>query len=294
EFDDASNPEFLREGTAVRDFLKPDRIVIGVESKRAETALRQLYAPLKAPLLVTDIKSAELIKHSSNSFLAMKISFINAVANVCERVGADVTRVAEGMGHDIRIGRAFLNAGVGFGGSCFPKDLRAFINMAERVGYDFELLRAVQKINEGQQAWVVERLKKCLWNLKHKTIAVWGLAFKPDTDDLRNAPALEIIERLQKEGCRIRAYDPVAADKAKTLLKGVFFAKNPYEAAKGADAVVVVTDWQQIKRVDLKKVKSCVNTPVFLDGRNVFDPAAVSNLGFQYHGVGRIPPAPSR
>jgi UDPglucose 6-dehydrogenase len=290
EFDVASNPEFLREGSAVKDFLNPDRVVIGVESKRAEAALRELYAPLKATLLVTDIKSAELIKHSSNSFLAMKISFINAVAAVCERVGADVTLVAEGMGHDARIGRQFLNAGVGFGGSCFPKDLRAYIHMAEKAGYDFKLLKAVQQINDDQARWVAERLKKALWNLKGKKVAIWGLAFKADTDDLRNAPALEIIEQLQKEGCEVRAYDPVAMEKAKALLKGVKFCKDPYDAARGADAVVVVTEWKQIKSVDLKKVKSLVATPVLLDGRNIYDPGAASALGFEYHGVGRRTP----
>jgi UDPglucose 6-dehydrogenase len=222
----------------------------------------------------------------------MKISFINAVANVCERVGADVTRVAEGMGYDARIGRQFLNAGVGFGGSCFPKDLHAFIHMAEKAGYDFELLRAVQNINEGQKRWVVEKLKKCLWNLKHKTVAVWGLAFKANTDDLRNAPALDIIEQLKKEGCGVRVYDPVAMPKAKTVLKGVTYCKDPYDAAKGVDAVIVVTEWKEIKDVDLHRVKSLVNTPVFLDGRNAFHPGAVGALGFQYHGVGRTPPGP--
>jgi UDPglucose 6-dehydrogenase len=294
EFDVASNPEFLREGTAVHDFLHPDRIVIGVESKRAETALRELYAPLKAPVLVTDIKSAELIKHSSNSFLAMKISFINAVANVCERVGADVTRVAEGMGHDPRIGKDFLRAGIGFGGSCFPKDLNAFVKMAERVGYDFELLKSVQRVNARQREWVLERLKKALWNLKGKTVAVWGLAFKSDTDDLRNAPAVDIIRELQDEGCHVRAYDPVAMGKARRLLKKVRFCRDAYDAARGADAVVVATDWKEFKSLDLKKVKSLVRTPVLLDGRNIFDPAAVTRMGFEYQGVGRGSPLPSR
>ncbi len=291
EFDVASNPEFLREGTAVQDFLKPDRIVIGVESKRAETLLRELYAPLKAPLLVTDIKSAELIKHSCNSFLALKISFINAVANICERVGADVTKVAEGMGHDVRIGRDFLKAGVGFGGSCFPKDLNAFVKMAERAGYNFELLKAVQKINGQQRLWVLDRLKKALWTLRGKTVGVWGLAFKPDTDDLRNAPALDIIQRLQEEGCRVRAYDPVAMPKARPLLKKVVFCRDPYEAARGADAVVLVTDWKEFKALDLRRVRSLVRTPVLLDGRNLYDPGAAVHWGFDYHSVGR--PTPS-
>lgn len=288
-FDVASNPEFLREGTAVQDFLHPDRVVIGVESKRAEKELSELYAPLKAPLIVTDIKSAELIKHSSNSFLAMKISFINAVSAVCERVGADVTKVAEGMGHDSRIGKAFLKAGLGFGGSCFPKDLSAYVHMAEEAGYDFELLKSVQKINADQRLWVVRRLKKALWNLRGKTVALWGLAFKPDTDDMRNAPSLDIIERLQQEGCTLRVHDPVAMPHVKTLVKNVTFAKNAYDAAKGADAVVMVTEWGEYKKLDLKKVRSLMRTPVFLDGRNVYDPATLTQQGFQVHAVGRTP-----
>ncbi len=290
DFDVVSNPEFLREGSAMQDFLKPDRIVFGVESKRAETFMRELYAPLKATMIVTDIKSSELIKHSSNSFLAMKISFINAVAQVCERVGADVTRVAEGMGFDSRIGRSFLNAGLGFGGSCFPKDLRAYIHMAETAGYNFELLKVVQRINEEQKLWVVEKLKKSLWNLRGKTIGLWGLSFKSETDDLRNAPALDIIGHLQQSGCHVQAYDPVSMEKARPLLKNVKLCKNAYEVAKGADAVVLVTEWAEFKNLDLQKVKSLVRTPVFLDGRNIYNPKVVAALGFQYHGVGRATP----
>ncbi len=289
EFDVVSNPEFLREGSAVKDFLNPDRIVVGVESKRAEKAMRELYAPLikKAPFLVTDIKSAELIKHSSNSFLAMKISFINAVANVCERVGADVMKVAEGMGYDARIGKLFLKAGLGFGGSCFPKDLSAYVKMAEEAGYDFDLLRSVQKINAEQRQWVARRLKKALWTLRGKTVAVWGIAFKPDTDDLRNAPALDIIAQLLEEGCVVRAHDPVAMPKTKEMFKDVYFAKDAYDAAQGADAVVLVTEWGDYKKVNFKKVRSLVRGPVFLDGRNLYDPAALTTLGFQVHAVGR-------
>jgi UDPglucose 6-dehydrogenase len=289
DFDVVSNPEFLREGSAVKDFLNPDRVVVGVESKRAEQAMRELYAPLKGTLIVTDIKSAELIKHSSNSFLAMKISFINAVAGICERVGADVTKVAEGMGHDARIGKSFLKAGLGFGGSCFPKDLSAYVKMAEEAGYDFELLKVVQKINAEQRRWVLKRLKKALWTLRGKTVAVLGLAFKPDTDDLRNAPALDIIAELQEEGCHIRAHDPVAMSLAKKLLKNVYFARNAYDAVKGADAVVLATEWGEYKTLDLKKVRSLVHAPVFLDGRNLFDPTTLSALGFQVHAVGRTP-----
>jgi UDPglucose 6-dehydrogenase len=288
-FDVVSNPEFLREGTAVEDFLKPDRIVIGVESRRAETLMRALYRPLKSPLLVTDIKSAELIKHASNSFLAAKISFANALAVICDRVGADVTLVAKGMGLDPRIGSAFLRAGLGYGGSCFPKDVSAFIHMAEEVGYDFKLLKAVGEINEGQRRWAVERLKKALWTLKDKTVAVWGLAFKPDTDDLRNAPAVDIIHRLREQGCAVNAYDPVAMDKAKALLPGTRFLKNPYDAARGADAVLLATEWGEFKDLDLARVKGLLRTPVFIDGRNFFDPARMASLGFQYHSVGRSP-----
>jgi UDPglucose 6-dehydrogenase len=290
QFDVASNPEFLREGSAVQDFLHPDRIVFGVESARAEKLLRELYAPLKAPFIVTDIKSAELIKHSSNSFLAMKISFINAVSRVCERVGADVTRVAEGMGFDPRIGKSFLNAGLGFGGSCFPKDIRAFVKMAESAGYDFELLKAVQKINDGQRLWVGETLKKALWNLRGKTIAVWGIAFKPETDDLRNAPALDIIAHLAAEGADVRASDPIAMEKAKPLLPpNVTLVKDPAAAAKGADAIVLVTEWKEFAKIDLKALRKTVRTPVFLDGRNAYKPADVAAAGFNYYGVGRPP-----
>jgi UDPglucose 6-dehydrogenase len=215
QFDVVSNPEFLREGSAMKDFMRPDRIVVGVESKKAEFMMRELYAPIKAPLIVTDIKSAELIKHASNSFLATKISFANALAQLCDRVGADVTLVTKGMGSDPRIGSAFLQAGLGYGGSCFPKDVSAFIHMAESAGVDFKILRAVREVNDHARSWAVDQLKKTLWNLREKTIAVWGLAFKPETDDLRNSPALDIIRRLQAEGCLINAYDPVAMGKAR-------------------------------------------------------------------------------
>jgi UDPglucose 6-dehydrogenase len=290
EFDVVSNPEFLREGSAVQDFLHPDRVVVGVESKRAETFMRELYAPLKTNLIVTDIKSSELIKHSSNSFLAMKISFINSVAQMCERVGADVMRVAEGMGFDARIGRSFLNAGLGYGGSCFPKDIKAYIHMAEKVGYNFELLKVVERVNETQKLWVIEKLKKSLWNLRGKTIGLLGLAFKGNTDDMRNAPSIDIIEHLLQSGCSVRAYDPVAMEKARPLIGKVQLCKNAYDTVKGADAVVVVTEWPEFKEIDLKKVKSLVQTPVFLDGRNLFNPQTVTDLGFEYHGVGRAAP----
>ncbi len=289
-FDVVSNPEFLREGSAVEDFLKPDRIVIGVDSKRADKMMRELYAPFKGKLLVTDIKSAELIKHSSNSFLATKISFINAVANVCECVGADVNLVAQGMGMDPRIGKSFLKAGLGFGGSCFPKDLRAYIKMAEQSGYHFDLLKTVQKINEDQHNWAIQQLKKALWNLKGKVVGVWGLAFKPNTDDLRNAPALSIIEKLLQEGSVVRVYDPVAMPKAKSILKNVVYCKNPYEAAQKADAVLLATEWEEFKKLNLKRIKTHMQTPVFLDGRNLYEPASMAAMGYQYHSVGRPNP----
>jgi UDPglucose 6-dehydrogenase len=286
-FDVVSNPEFLREGTAVSDFMKPDRVVIGVESARAEAVMRELYAPLKAPLLVTDIKSAELIKHASNSFLALKISYANALATLCDRVGADVQLVTKGMGLDPRIGPSFLRAGLGYGGSCFPKDVAAFIHMADGVGLDFKILKAVREINDAARAWAVDALKKSLWTLRDKTIAVWGLAFKPDTDDLRNAPALDIIARIQAEGGRVNAYDPVAMTKARALLKDVRFCRNPYDAARGVDAVVLATEWKEFRDADLARLKALVRTPVFVDGRNALSPAALSAAGFHVHAVGR-------
>lgn len=290
-FDVVSNPEFLREGTAVKDFLHPDRVVIGVESPRAESVMRELYAPLKATMVVTDIKSAELIKHASNSFLATKISFINGVAAVCEKVGADVSLVAQGMGFDARIGASFLRAGLGYGGSCFPKDVNAFIKMAEGLGLDFQLLKAVRNINDQQRLWAVERLRHALWTLRGKTVALWGLAFKPDTDDLRNAPALDIARALMDEGAQVSVFDPVAMEKARPHLKGVRFAKSALDAVREADAVVLATEWKEFKTIDLARVKEQMRTPVFVDGRNLFVPSDVAALGFQYHSVGRPSPA---
>ena len=236
-FDVASNPEFLREGTAIQDFMKPDRIVLGVESERAKELLCALYQPLGAPLVVTDIKSAELIKHASNSFLSMKISFINAVSRICERCGADVQQVAEGMGLDPRIGRSFLNAGVGYGGFCFPKDIEAFIKIAGQLGYDFELLKAVRRVNEDQKRAFVATIQHALWVLSQKTIGVLGLAFKPNTDDMRYAPAVDIIRALQAEGALIKAFDPQAMTEAAKVLSEVKLCRDPYEVARGAAIV---------------------------------------------------------
>ncbi len=288
-YDVVSNPEFLSEGSAVKDFMKPDRVVLGVSSKRAETLMREIYAPLKATILVTDLKSAELIKHASNSFLATKISYINAVSALCEKVGADVKLVAQGMGLDRRIGPMFLNAGIGFGGFCFPKDLEAFHWISKQKGYDFKLLKAVQEVNALQLTWVSRKIEEKLWNLEGKTVAVLGLAFKPDTDDMRYAPSLEVVAALRARGVQVRAFDPVAMERAKVLpeFKGVHFAKDEYDALKGSDALAIVTEWPRFKDLDLKRAKKLMRTAVLLDGRNIFDPEKVRSLGFDYAGVGR-------
>uniref|UniRef100_A0A7C4TAT8 UDP-glucose 6-dehydrogenase n=1 Tax=candidate division WOR-3 bacterium TaxID=2052148 RepID=A0A7C4TAT8_UNCW3 len=287
EFDVASNPEFLREGSAIQDFLKPDRIVLGVESERAKDLLLQLYKPIDAPKIITDLASAELIKHASNSFLSMKISFINALSIICERAGADILKVAEGIGLDKRIGRDFLNAGVGFGGFCFPKDLKAFIGIAQKLGYDFRLLKEVERINEEQMLRVVKKLEDLLWNLKDKKIGILGLSFKPNTDDMRFAPSITIINELKKEGTFVKAYDPVAMEKAKELLPDIEYCKDPYEVGENADGIILVTEWDIFKNLDFKKIKNMMRQPVFLDGRNFLDPEEMRKLGFIYTGIGR-------
>lgn len=287
-FDVASNPEFLREGSAIQDFLAPDRVVIGVESKRAENLLRELYRPLKSPVLVTNIKSAELIKHASNSFLSCKISFINLVSQMAEVVGADIQQVAEGMGLDRRIGQSFLNAGIGFGGFCFPKDLAAFIRIAEKLGVDATLLREISNINDRQRQNFVSKIENQLWNLKEKTIAVLGLSFKPDTDDMRFAPSVEIVEALIREGAQLRVYDPQAMPEAKKIFgKRVYYSKNPYEAARRADALVIVTEWREFLELDFKRIKKLLRQPIIFDGRNLYEPERMKKLGFQYHSIGR-------
>jgi len=290
KFDVASNPEFLREGSAIEDFMHPDRIVIGVESKKAKDILTDLYNPLGAEIVVTNINSAEIIKHASNSFLATKISFINAVANICEKSGADVEEVARGMGLDKRIGRAFLDAGIGFGGFCFPKDIEAFIHISDKLGYDFELLKAVKKINDSRKILLVKKIEKAIWNIKNKTISILGLAFKPNTDDMRFAPSINIIEALKQEGADIKAYDPQAMAKARSLpeFKGVSFCADPYAAVRGADCLVMVTEWNEFKELDLKKVKKLLRQPVIIDGRNIYDPKKMKELGFKYYSIGRI------
>jgi UDPglucose 6-dehydrogenase len=287
KFDVASNPEFLREGQAINDFMHPDRIVIGVESKRARDILVKIYKPLNVPLIITSIKSAELIKHASNAFLATKISFINAISHICDNVGADVQEVARGMGLDKRIGMAFLNAGIGYGGSCFPKDLDAFINISQKLGYNFELLKAVKDINEQQKRFMLKKMKDGLWIIKDKTIGMLGLSFKPDTDDIRNAPSLDIIKALQQEGAKIRVYDPQAMKKTQKVLENVVFCKDPYEVCKGSDCLLIVTEWNEFKELDFLKVKKLLRRPIIFDGRNIYEPEGLTKLGFTYVSVGR-------
>ena len=286
-FDVVSNPEFLREGTAIEDTLHPDRIVIGADSGKAVAIMKKIYGPIKAPVIITDIKSAELIKHASNAFLATKISFINSVAKICELSGADVEKVAEGMGYDKRISKHFLNAGIGYGGFCFPKDSQAFIKIAENYGYDYKLLKATNEINEEQKKDFVEKVKRALGNVTGKTIGILGLAFKPDTDDMRFAPSAYIIGELQNNGAKIKAYDPVAMDKAKNILSNVSFCKDPYEASKGADALLILTEWNEFKEMDLKKIKSLLKNPLIIDGRNIYDLITMEKEGFRYISIGR-------
>ena len=293
-FEVASNPEFLREGSAVEDFMHPDRVVIGVESPRAEKILRELYSPFSAPMIATDIKSAELIKHASNSFLATKISFINAIANICERVGADVEKVAEAVGLDHRIGKHFLNAGLGFGGSCFPKDLAAFIRLAEKVGYDFKLLKAVEEINREQRRLVTRKIESALWIIEGKTVGILGLAFKPGTDDLRNAPCLEVIEFLLQEGAKVKAYDPQAMEKAKKIFPQLNYCSDPYEVAQESDCLVLVTEWDEFKKLQFSTIKTLMKQPILVDARNLYNPLEMVQLGFNYIGIGRKQSSPPK
>jgi len=287
EFDVVSNPEFLREGFAVEDLMHPDRIVIGVASPRPVAAMREIYAPFDAPILITDINSAELIKHASNSFLALKISYINAIAAICEATGANVQEVANGMGMDKRIGRLFLQAGLGFGGSCFPKDLSAFIKIAEQVGYDFRLLKEVQRINAEQMDRFVRKITDTLWVLKDKTLGVLGLAFKQNTDDVRLSPAIDLCRRLQHEGARLRVHDPRAMPKARPLLPEATFVDDMNAVAEGCDALVVATEWEEFKQLDLDRARKAMTHPIMFDGRNLFDPQEMERLGWIYKSVGR-------
>jgi UDPglucose 6-dehydrogenase len=287
DFDVVSNPEFLREGFAVEDLMHPDRVVIGVRSQRPVPAMKEIYGPFNAPIIVTDINSAELIKHASNSFLALKISYINAISVLCEVTGANVQEVANGMGMDERIGRRFLDASLGFGGSCFPKDLSAFIKIAEQVGCQFGLLKEVQQINARQMDRFLKKISDTLWVLKDKTIGVLGLAFKQNTDDIRMSPAIELCQRLQKEGALLRVHDPKAIEKAKVVLKDVTFVEDMNAVAEGCDALVVATEWEQFKKLDLERARRTLTHPILFDGRNLFDPAEMERLGFIYKSIGR-------
>lgn len=290
EFDVVSNPEFLREGFAIEDLMHPDRVVIGVQSPRPVPAMKEIYAPLKAPVVVTDINSAELIKHAANSFLALKISYINAVSVICEASGANVQEVANGIGLDQRIGRRFLDAGLGFGGSCFPKDLSAFIKIAETLGYDFALLKEVQHINSRQMDRFVRKVAETLWVIKEKRLGVLGLAFKQNTDDIRMSPAIEVCQRLLAEGARLRVHDPKAMDKARAVLPPgpqVEYVAERDAVAEGCDALVIATEWPEFKELDLDRARRGMTHPIMFDGRNLFDPAEMEQRGWVYKSVGR-------
>jgi UDPglucose 6-dehydrogenase len=287
EFDVASNPEFLREGFAVDDLMHPDRIVIGVKTQRPVQAMKEIYTPFDAPIIVTDINSAELIKHAANSFLALKISYINAVSVICEATGANVQEVANGMGMDSRIGRRFLDASLGFGGSCFPKDLSAFIQISNQLGYDFSLLKEVQRINDEQMNRFVKKIVETLWVLKDKKIGVLGLAFKQNTDDIRMSPAIELCQRLQKEGAILRVHDPKAMEKARAVLKDVTYVDRMNDVADGCDALVIATEWPEFKKLDLERVRKNLTHPILFDGRNLFDVKEMESLGFIYKSIGR-------
>lgn len=287
EFDVVSNPEFLREGFAVQDLMKPDRVVIGVKTQRPVAAMKEVYAPFNAPILVTDISSAELIKHAANSFLALKISYINAISRLCEATGANVQEVALGMGMDERIGRRFLDAGLGFGGSCFPKDLSAFIKISEQIGYDFALLKEVQRINAQQMERFVKKITDTLWVLKDKTIGVLGLAFKQNTDDVRMSPAIDLCQHLEKEGAKLRVFDPKAMDKARTVLPNAVYAQEMNEVPQGCDALVIATEWPVFKKLDLDRARKVMTHPIMFDGRNLFDPREMEAMGWIYKSIGR-------
>ncbi|MDP3046144.1 MAG: UDP-glucose/GDP-mannose dehydrogenase family protein [Chloroflexota bacterium] len=282
-----SNPEFLREGSAVHDFMFPDRVVLGSTDRNAAETVAQLYLSLQCPILITDLRTAEMIKYASNAFLATKISFINEISSICERLGADVKVVARGMGLDKRIGPSFLDAGIGWGGSCFPKDVKALTYMAEVNGCHPQLLKAVSEINRDQRMSVLHKLRTLLGSLEGKTIGVLGLSYKPNTDDMRDAPAVDVIKLLRREGAIVRAYDPVAMNVARKLISNIEFCANAYEVAQGADALVVVTEWNEFKQLDMSRIRSAMKQPILIDGRNIYQPDDLKQLGFTYRGVGR-------
>jgi UDPglucose 6-dehydrogenase len=293
KFDVASNPEFLKEGSALDDFMNPDRIVVGVESEKAKNIFKELYKPFVEkgiPLIVTNPAAAELIKHASNSFLAMKISYINMVSELCEKVGADVNMVAEGMGYDKRIGRAFLQAGIGYGGSCFPKDVKAFIKIAEEHGVDFSLIEEVEKINLKRRANFIKRIKNVLWIIKDKNIAVWGLSFKPNTDDIREAPSIDIIRELEEAKANLKLYDPKAIENVKHIFpekQNIKYFDDKYKTLKDADALLILTEWDEFKKADLNKIKENMRLPIIIDGRNIYQLKDMKKKGFGYYSIGR-------
>ncbi len=295
KFDVVSNPEFLREGCAVRDLMHPDRIVIGAQSEQAVDLMKKVYEPFMAPILVTDINSAELIKHAANSFLALKISYINAISAICEASGADVEKVADGIGMDRRIGRQFLNAGIGYGGSCFPKDVAAFITISEQLGVSFNLLKEVQRINAMQKERFLKLIRETLWVLHEKRIAVWGLTFKPDTDDVRSSVAIDLVAEMLREGAHVVAYDPKGMEKAREVkaIADAKFAASAVEATDGAEALIITTEWSDFVNVDLAMVKERMTTPIVFDGRNLFNPETMRQLGFRYHSIGRTSVTPN-
>jgi UDPglucose 6-dehydrogenase len=289
KFDVVSNPEFLREGCAIRDLMHPDRIVIGAQSQHAVDLMKKVYEPFMAPVLVTGINSAELIKHAANSFLALKISYINAISAICDASGADVEKVADGIGMDRRIGRQFLNAGIGYGGSCFPKDVAAFIHISEQLGVPFTLLKEVQRINAGQKERFLKLIRDTLWVLREKKIAVWGLTFKPDTDDVRSSVAIELVDGMLREGAHVSVYDPKGMEKARELkaIADATFAASALEAADGAEALVIATEWSEFANIDFAAVKKRMTTPIVFDGRNLLNPETMGELGFHYYSIGR-------
>ena len=287
DFSVVSCPEFLREGSAISDFMHPHRTVLGSQDQEAAEKVAHLHLPLRAPIIITNLRTAEMIKYASNAFLATKISFINEVADICEALGADVKEVAVGMGYDKRIGPMFLDAGLGWGGSCFPKDVKALAYMAEEKGIDPLILNKTLKVNYQRREMVVKHVEEMLGDLKGKTVGLLGLAFKPNTDDMRDAPSIDIAKALNAAGATVRGHDPVAMDVARDLLPAVKMCENSYAMAENCDALIVVTEWNEFKQLDLKKIKEVMNTPVIFDGRNIYDPAYMRELGFTYRGMGR-------